>query len=178
MGATRSVVAAVVVVLGLGTGSCSGKDATGQSFALTQEDVYTLGGELSGALNPADFPGSNGPIGINLACPLGGTLSVEGRDTTYSSSYATADITFGFQGCKTSHFTTTGSFRVTGSVTASPAVDSANALASGELTVLSTNGRFGTCSVDLGVIATVTGLGAPSYTLGGGVCGVNLTGKY
>ncbi len=60
----------------------------------------------------------------------------------------------------------------------SATLDSANVLASGDLSVTSNRGRFGNCSVDLGVIATATPTAAPSCNIGGGVCGVNLSGTY
>jgi hypothetical protein len=181
MGPTRcahAALAAAAAVLALGAAACSSRDATSVSVALSPEDVFSLAGELSQAMSPAGFPGLNGPVAINLGCPLGGTLSVVGRDTTYSPSYARTDVTFGFQGCKTAHFTTTGSVRLTGSVTTSATVDSAAVIASGELSVATSNGRFSDCSVDLQALATATQTIGPTYSVAGGACGVDLSGRY
>ncbi len=179
MRTTRFAIAATVVALGLGAGACSSKDSTGPAISLSQEEVFGLAGELSNALSPASMPATNGPIDINVNCPLGGTVSVSGSATTISTTSVSADVTFGLQGCKTPRFTTGGSLRMTGSATSTGTSITAQLAASGTLDVTTLDGRSGRCPVDIGASTTVTQQTTVlTVNVTGSVCGISIAGTY
>ncbi len=179
MRTTRFAFAATVAALGLAAAACSSKDSTGPAIALSQEEVFGLAGELSNALSPASMPSTNGPISINVDCPLGGTVSVSGSSAMASQTEVSAGVTFGLQGCKTPKFTTSGSLRMTGTVTSTGTSGSVQVAATGTLSVTTLDGRSGSCPVDVGASSTFTQQATLlTVTVTGSVCGVSVAGTY
>ncbi len=188
MRVTRFVPAAAVLAALL-AGACS-KDATGPSIALSLEEVGTLAQELGGVLsamnvNPplvrehgspllgalARAARAGTPVSGTTACLLGGTGSVTGTfDTTTTQWSANATVTY--SGCKTAHYTTSGSVQLVADYGA--ATDSLHATANGTLSVAALDGRTGSCAIQLTGAAAATTGPAPTYVGTGYACGLKV----
>jgi hypothetical protein len=176
MRTARRFFAVVVAVLGVLGGACAGQDATGPSIALSQEEVFGLAGELSGAMVLATVPLAPGPFQATAYCPNGGTVTISGSDAQTETTVA-ADVTFAFSGCRTAHYTTSGSLWITGGATNADTTV-AEAAGTGSLGVTAADGRSGGCEVNVTVSTTVVAAGPSAVTARGTACGVDLGGSY
>jgi hypothetical protein len=177
MRTARVPFAIVVAVFGILGGACAAKDATGPAIALSQEEVFGLAGELSDAMTSASVPLASGSFQTSADCANGGTVTISGSDTQTDASVA-ADVTFAFNGCRTAHYTTSGSLRITGGATSTDTVVTAEAAGSGSLGVTAADGRSGDCQVNLTVTTTVAPAGPSAVTVRGTACGVDVGGSY
>jgi hypothetical protein len=193
MKATRIAAVTALVALGLSVGACGSKDVTGPTISLSLEEVYALANELGSTMSSLSLslrarlgpafsivPGSSmsptSPINATVSCPDGGNASAAG---SYGGTTAvTADVTLTYTGCKTAHYLTNGSIRVTGSGTSTPTDASGQATVSGALTVTTSDGRAGSCEIDFTVTGSASGADTPAFTMSGRACGANVSGAY
>lgn len=187
---------AATLALSLGAGACGTKDATGPAISLTQEDVFRLADELGSVMSnytvtaslraamrslraaaPMRAAAASVPVNASAACPGGGSTSLSGSyDETATTATATA--TFSYSGCKTAHFTTDGSFSGSGEATTTQTALTAHATLSGTLSIVTTDGRTGSCRVDVVADVTEAASGKTTYTLSGSACGVDVSQTY
>jgi hypothetical protein len=188
-----AAVTAVLAVL-LSSGACGGKDATGPGISLSLEEVFTLAGELGSVMNtytalsvrsglnamlrsaPARGPAAATPISAKASCPGGGTTSLAGSYD--GTTTVTANATVSYDGCKTAHFTTSGSFRADAGATSTATNAAAQGSVSGTLTVSTADGRSGACVIDLTINISMGQTGNPVTTISGRACGANVSGTY
>ena len=195
-GTTTAASAALALLLSLGAGACSSRDATGPAISLTPEEVYQLAGELGAEMNnyiataslraarasiraawPARAAAASVPLSGSAVCLGGGTTTMTGsydEGTTTTS----ANATFSYSGCKTAHFTTDGSFSGSGEVTATQVTTTGHATIGGMLHVGTADGRSGTCPIDVTVDVTTTRTGAMTFVISGSACGVTVNQTY
>jgi hypothetical protein len=174
--------AVALALVALGAVSCAGKDATGPNISLSQEEIFALGAELGGALNaPAVVAVQPGPIDLAGDCRLGGSYAVTGAyavDTTAAGETLTADVTATYHGCRTGSFTTSGSVRLTAGSTSTTTAATVQAAAAGTLGVSTSDGRSGSCAIDVTATATVTQSAPMTTTVAGAACGMDVGGTY
>jgi len=183
-----------LLALTLSAGGC-GKDATGPNIAFSLTDLASLVQELAGVMGPINVvslrtvggpPARSGPARLLRiaapfdsvwSCPGGGTASVSGTyDTTAASPSADATVTYA--GCKTAHFTTSGSFRANGGGTITQTSETVQLGVSGSLNVSAVDGRSGICPIGVTLNASATPMTSPVYVVDGSACGVRLSGTY
>jgi hypothetical protein len=176
------VFALVLALVGSGAVSCASKDATGPNIGLSQEEIYGLGAELGSALNsPAFASVQPGPIDVSVNCPLGGSYTVTGTyggDTTAAGETLTADVTATYHGCRTGSFTTSGPVHLTASSTSTATAATVQAAAKGTLGVTTSDGRSGSCVIDVTAIASATQTAPMTTTVAGAACGMDVGGTY
>lgn len=191
MKSTRIAAATALLAVTLLAGACGGKEPTGPTISLSLEEVSTLAEELGSVMNTftvANLRTGTGPlfsiVGVGAAVPINATASCPGGGTaSVAGSYdgtttVTADVTFTYNGCKTAHFTTGGSFRVTGNGTSTATTATAQATASGTMNVSTVDGRSGACVIDFTINAGMTQTTAPVFAASGTACGAKVTGSY
>jgi hypothetical protein len=199
MRATRLAPVATALAVALLSFACGSKDSTGPDIALSLEEVGTLATELSDvmfggrlvivgapvagrlSLAMARVRSAASPFNGSWSCPLGGTASIASTYDTASTATVVAmsgDATLSYSGCKTAHFTTSGSFHAFGSDSVTQASESAKLTAGGSLTVNALDGRSGVCAIDLTMNGSASGPTSPVYVVSGSACGVKLTGTY
>jgi hypothetical protein len=193
MQAARMSAAAALVAVGAAVAACGSKDATGPAISLSLEEVRGLASELSGAMNAMNVnfrtggssvfsivPGPSfsvtGQINTTVSCPGGGTASAAG--TSGGTTTLTADVTLTYTNCKTAHYLTNGSVHATGNGTTTATSASGQSTAQGTLKVTASDGRSGTCAIDLSASASMTQTSQPTYTVSGSACGANVSGRY
>ena len=195
---SRGIVTAVTAVLAvsLGAGACASKDVTGPAITLTVEEVYQLADELGTVMStynttaslramasalraagPVRAAAASVPFKASAACVGGGTTSVSGGYDEGATT-ASANATFSYSGCKTAHFTTDGSFSGLGTLTASQTLVTAHATFSGSLRVATSDGRSGSCPIDVTVDVTMAQTGATTYVISGSACGTAVNQTY
>lgn len=194
MKSPRIAPVAALLALVLSAGGC-GKDATGPNIALSLTDLASLAQELAGVMgsvNVASLRTVGGPLArtgparlLRIAvpfdsvwsCPGGGTASVAGTyDTTAAGPSADATVTY--TGCKTAHFTTSGSIRANGGATVTQTSETAQVSVSGSLSVSTVDGRSGVCLIGVTLNANATPMTKAVYVVDGSACGVKLSGTY
>jgi hypothetical protein len=195
MQSMRIAAVTTLVAAGLFAGACGSKDSTGPSISLSQGEVFVLAGELGDVISAVTLvsartsggpllslvPGPNfrteGPISQTVNCPMSGTATASG---TFGSTTTTetADMTFAFNACKTSHYLTGGSVRVTGNAASTPTTLSIHGTFAGTLTVTASDARSGNCQMDFTVNGSATQTSNLTYTASGNACGVNVAGTY
>ncbi len=192
--ATRRITLAGLA-LALAAGGCGAKDAMGPNLSLSLEEVGTLAQELSAVLTSVNIVGAPSVrgglaqaarariVGAGSAfdttanCPGGGTGAIAGSyDTTATTMSADAKLTY--TGCRTAHYTTSGSIQANGTYTLAATLETIQAKTSGELSVTTVDGRSGICAVDLTLNATAAPYSQPVYVVTGSACGLNLSGTY
>jgi hypothetical protein len=193
MQSARRSAATALVAVSVAVAACGSKDATGPAINLSLEEVRALATELSGAMNAMNVgfrtsgssvfsivPGPNfsamGPINSTVNCPGGGTASAAG--TSGGTTALTADVTLTYASCKTAHYLTNGSVHASGNGTSTATSASGQAAAQGTLKVTVSDGRSGTCAIDISASASVTQTTQPTYTVSGTACGANVGGTY
>ncbi len=177
MRSNRIAAATALVALSLGSGACASKDATGPSIGLSQEEVFNLAGELGNVMTSANLVSLQpGPIHMTVGCVNGGTAAANGSYA--GTTTVTADVTLGYDGCRTAHYATSGSVRVTGGGVSTDSSLAANATFAGTLSVVTSDGRSGSCEIELTVTAGVSQTEQLAYTVTGAACGVNVSGVY
>jgi hypothetical protein len=190
----RMASAATALAMVLAAGACVSKDATGPGISLSLEEVVTLAGELGSVMNtysalsvrsglsavlraaPARSVAVATPIGAKADCPGGGTTSLGGSYD--GTTTVTANATVRYDGCKTAHYTTSGSFRADASATSTATNATAQGTVNGTLTVSTVDGRSGACVIDLTVNMTMGQAGKAVTTVSGSACGANVSATY
>ena len=187
------IVSATLLALSLPAGACS-KDVTGPTISLSRAEVVLLATDLFDLQNATPTSlraGSsaafsivrgprflvNLPVDVTVTCPGTGTASTTGNvDST--STTLNVDLTLTFNACKTTHFTTGGSFRVTGAATVTQTAFSLQATLAGTLSVKAADGRSGACGINVQVTASASPTVPETTTVSGTACGVSVNGTY
>ena len=194
MRSKRMASAATALAMVLAVGACGTKDATGPGISLSLEEVLSLASELGTVMNtytalsvrsglsavlraaPARSVAAAIPINAKANCPGGGTTSLAGSYD--GTTTVTANATVSYDGCKTAHFTTSGSIRADASATSTATNATAQGSVSGTLTVSTVDGRSGVCLIDLTVNMGMGQSGKAVTTVSGSACGANVSGTY